>query len=296
MGEVGNVSFLSVPVFSRKKATPATLRLSPSALAVFRQCKLQYRFCYIDKLGEKYRKARPYYTMANHVHATLRDLLSIVPVHSRTPETAARLLKKNWRRYRAGFKDEADERRWAQRALDEVTRFAREQRLGVAPMMLEQPIEAEITPGVILQGRVDRVDREPDGSLHIIDYKTGPLPNKIDWTQLEIHALILCRSGQRTVTRVSYLYLLPGITHTSQLNQETLDSRAWEVLRVAEEIGREKDFPPSPGPPCSGCDFAVICPAKDRRYVMMGESDLRLWGDFSDLRHSTPSEVTSRLM
>ena len=33
-------------------------------------------------------------------------------------------------------------------------------------------------PGVIVHGRVDRIDRLPDGGLAIIDYKTGKPPSK----------------------------------------------------------------------------------------------------------------------
>lgn len=221
--------------------------------------------------------------MANHVHATLHDLLSLVPPQNRTVEAGKRLLKKNWSRYRIGFKNRADERRWAQRALDEVARFVAEQEVSITPMMLETPIEAEITPGLILRGRVDRVDKQPDRSLHIIDYKTGVLPETIDWTQVELHSLILCRSTTYIVSKVSYLYLLPGKMETKQLDGRVLDRRTWELLRVAREIREEKDYPPNPGTACAGCDFAVICPAKHEGYVQIGEVELPLWRDFSDI-------------
>jgi putative RecB family exonuclease len=149
--------------------------------------------------------------------------------------------------------------------------------------MLEKPIEAEITPGVILRGRVDRVDRQPDASLHVIDYKTGILPEEIDWTQLETHALILSRAGHHRVGKVSYLYLLSGVMHTKELDRKALDKTAWEVLRIAGQIREEKDYPPRPGSACAGCDFQAICPAKDEGYVSMGEVDLPLWRDFSDI-------------
>ncbi len=275
--------FGSVPVFTTRKAEQPPLRLSPHSIALFRECRLQYKYHCIDKLSEKYGRARPYYTMANHVHAALHDLLSVVPVQNRTLETAEGLLEKKWRRYRVGFRNKIDEKRWAQRALEEITRFVAEQDVSVTPVMLEKPIEAEITPGVILRGRVDRVDRQPDASLHVIDYKTGILPEEIDWTQVETHALILSRAGHHRVGKVSYLYLLSGVMHTKELDRRALDKTAWEVLRIAGQIREEKDYPPRPGSACAGCDFPVICPAKDKGYVSMGEVDLPLWRDFSDI-------------
>jgi len=40
---------------------------------------------------------------------------------------------------------------------------------------------------------------------------------------------------------------------------------------------------PRLGSACGARDFAVICPAKDKGYVKMGEVDLSLWRDFSDI-------------
>jgi len=275
--------FDSIPVFAKKKTTFPPIMLSPSSIATFRQCKLQYKYHYVDKLAAQYGKPRPYYTMANHVHATLHDLLLFMPITNRTAETAKRLLSNNWRRYRVGFCSRADEKRWAQRALDEVTRFVAEQDITVTPMMLEAPIEAEVTPGLTLRGRVDRVDRERDGTLHIIDYKTGAMPDDIDWNQLQLHALILSRCGPYIVSRVSYLYLLAGKMETRQLDVSVLEKTTWEVLRIAKEIHKEKNYRPSPGPACAGCDFAVICPTKNGSYVETGEVELPLWRDFSDI-------------
>jgi len=280
---VTKIRFGSIPIFQRKRIQPPMLTLSPHSVTLFRQCKLQYKFQYIDKLGEQYGGARPYYTMANHVHATLRDLLSLVPPENRTVETAKLLLMKNWHRYRVGFKGKADESRWAQRALGEVTRFVVEQDVTITPIMLETPIEAEITPGLIVRGRVDRVDKQPDGSLHVIDYKTGTMPESIDWSQLQLHGLVLRRSTPFPVRKVSYFYLLDGTVVALELDNKALDRISWELMQIARAIRRERDFLPTPGPACGGCDFTAICPSKDDSYVEIGEVELPLWRDFSDI-------------
>lgn len=88
--------YVSVPVLAKEKTELTSLKPCPRRMALFCQCELQYRFHYIDKLRGKYRRARPCYTMANHVHGALRDLLSAVPLENRTLETAKRLLEKNW--------------------------------------------------------------------------------------------------------------------------------------------------------------------------------------------------------
>jgi ATP-dependent helicase/nuclease subunit B len=70
---------------------------------------------------------------------------------------------------------------WAPRLLEAIDWIAAEVGKDAAdgriPVLAEQPGEAEIA-GITLYGRVDRVDRLPDGSLAIVDYKTGQAPAK----------------------------------------------------------------------------------------------------------------------
>jgi putative RecB family exonuclease len=179
------------------------LHLSPTSIAAFEQCRQRYKFLYLDKLGDKYGKPRPYFTMANHVHATLKDFLSIQPVELRTIANAEEVLHKNWQRYRLGFRDRNDELRWAKKALDQLWAFINTQDMGARPLIMEEMVEAEISTGLILRGRIDRVDKQPDGTLHIIDYKTGNLSGKIDWEQLELHALILSKRQPWPVNKIS---------------------------------------------------------------------------------------------
>jgi len=85
------------------------------------------------------------------------------------------------------------------------------------------------------------------------------------------------------VSKLSYFYLLLGITETRQLDRRALEETSWELLRVATEIRKESYYSPSPGPACAGCDFAVMCPARHEGYVQIGETELPLWRDFSDI-------------
>lgn len=277
------VRFTSVPVYARRRAKVVPLRLSPTAVSTFRQCRQLYKFLYIDRLGDKYARAKPYYTMGNHVHATLRDFLTLLPPEHRNTETIEGLLRKNWGRYRIGFRDRKDERRWAEKALAQVRAFVLNHDVTVRPLMVEETIEVEVTRGLILRGRVDRVDRQPDGSLHIIDYKTGNVPSEIDWTQLELHALILSRRLAWPVRRLSYLYLGPSLLESVDISGDKLDGVRWELLGVARKVRRETRYLPHAGPWCGSCDFRSICPKSAPVEPVAGtEGQLELWDDFAD--------------
>jgi len=70
---------------------------------------------------------------------------------------------------------------WAPRLLEAIDWIAAMERNNQA--LGRQPLKAEVTgetalAGVTVQGRVDRIDRLPDGALAIIDYKTGQPPSQ----------------------------------------------------------------------------------------------------------------------
>ena len=272
----------SVAAVRRKKRLKTTsLQLSPSGISAFQQCRQRYKFLYIDKLGDKYGRPRPYFTMANHVHATVKDFLSLRPVYLRTEAAIAEILQRNWQRYRVGFRGKADEERWRAKALAQVRAFVTRHDVKIIPIMQEEFLRTEVAPGVVLCGRVDRVDKQLDGSLHLIDYKTGNVPHEMDWAQLEFHALILSKRLPMPVSKASYLYLADSSLQSTAISPERLDQAHWNALTVARQIHKEKKFATSPGLWCRNCDFLPICP-NESELSPAAEGQLELWDDFSD--------------
>ena len=262
------------------KPSLTSLHLSPSSIAVFKQCRQRYKFLHIDKLGDKYGKPRPYFTMANHVHATLKEFLSLQPIGLRTAATVEELLRRNWQRYRLGFRDKDDELRWAEKALAQLRSFVSSQDVNAQPIMMEELVESEISAGVVLRGRIDRVDKEPEGTLHIIDYKTGNAAGVIDWEQLELHALILSKRLSWPISKISYLYLANSFMQSTAISVDDLRQVHWRVLTTANKIRQEKQFRPSPSPWCGNCDFISICPGKSEADPVATASDQpEFWDD-----------------
>jgi putative RecB family exonuclease len=221
--------------------------------------------------------------MANHVHATLRDFLSLQPVERRTATAIEKLLQRNWRRYHVGFRDEDDEARWAAKALAQVRAFVADHEVSIDPAMMETSMEVEVTPGLVLRGRIDRVDREQDESLHIIDYKTGNMPLEIDWSQLELYALMVSRHLPQPVSKISYLYLGPSIMQSTQISAEEMHRIHWAALNMARKIHREREFHPAPGLWCSNCYFIPICPSRmEAQPLAEASGQLELWDDPTD--------------
>ena len=238
-------------------------RASPFKLNMFQKCPRQYKFHYIDSLKDVYGKPRPYFTMGEHVHAALREFFSSVPITERNISKLENLLREKWKRNRKGFNDIDDERKWAERALSQLRWFAQSQDLSVIPLMVEDYHVVELSSNITLVGRIDRVDRQDDDSLHIIDYKTGRIPSQINETQLHIYALILSKEQNLPVSKASYLFLEAGEFRTLQPTAADSEHATSYVIDLVEGICMEREYPATPNEYCGTCDFIEICPRKE---------------------------------
>ena len=249
------------------------LKLSPYAIGIFEQCPRRYRYQYVERLIQKYRRPWPWLTMGANVHAALAQFLSVVPVAERTPATIEKLLRDKWRRSRQGFADAEQEREYGERALAQLRWFATTQPVDVRPLMIERFHEAPVGEKLVLRGKIDRVDRDEDGSLHVIDYKTGKVPENPDTFQLLQYAVILPRILDRPVTRASYLYLGGSEWRTFPIDPDDVDRTVGAVLSIAGRIERETEYPVIVGRLCRYCDFLDLCEPGRELYDPAGDRD-----------------------
>ena len=117
-----------------------------------------------------------------------------------------------------------------------------------------------------IRGRIDRVDRHPDGNFELIDYKTGA-PKRPDELTDDVQ-IALYRIGVREAWDIeaadgSYWYVLDDEKVTVAGEQDDLERVERTVLDVAAGIN-DQDFEPKPSfENCSWCDFRLICPASE---------------------------------
>ncbi len=160
------------------------------------------------------------------------------------------------------------------------------------PVAVEWPFGTAATPAVdfaigekvlSFRGKIDRIDRRPDGALDVIDYKTGKASSyegiasdPVDGgrhLQLPIYALAAraaLGSGDPAVpVRASFRFIdEPEDEVEVELDDETV-ARTGEVLSVLVGTVESGCFPYRPGARrqesfehCSWCDFDRVCPAE----------------------------------
>jgi RecB family exonuclease len=233
-------------------------RISPFRLKVFRRCRRQYKYRYVEHIPPGPNASD---TMGSHVHSALRDLMQL-PEHERTGARAADLLRAHWASNRAGFSGLADEARWRARALEQVQRFAEMSQVHGRPVAVEQYLEVDVAEHVRVIGRIDRID-EDGGDLQVIDYKTSRQPEEADPEQLHLYAMMLRRFADRPVTAASFVYLEDGSDWSIQPDAAEMEQTTDAVIDAVGEMTQERDYLPSVGRHCAFCDFQRICPKRD---------------------------------
>lgn len=130
---------------------------------------------------------------------------------------------------------------------------------------LERGFEFRLGPHT-LRGRVDRVDRHPDGNYELVDYKTGRprTPEQLrEDVQLQLYAVAAVDAWGIDVPRQSYHYILDDVKTPLEAEGE---ERA-KITEVVERVGAAilaQDFEPTPSyEACTICDYQLTCPAAE---------------------------------
>ena len=119
----------------------------------------------------------------------------------------------------------------------------------------------------MLRGRVDRVDRLPEGGWELIDYKTGRAEDARrsceQDVQLSLYAVAAREAWQLGEARGAYYYVLDD----AKVPVPAAAGRDW-IEEVATEVADgilSQGFEPTPSyAACAICDYRLVCPAAER--------------------------------
>lgn len=270
-----------------KNHTPSAISHMPtyisySQLQTFQTCPLHYKLRYIMNVPTAPAPALSY---GISVHASLRDFFQMIKDGQKvTADTITHLLKDNW--ITTGYAGKTHEQQSYQQAekmlKDYATKSLKEKPNTLA---IELPFnfwlarrsldEGELNPSansgqtkLKVGGRIDRIDKLPDGRIEIIDYKTGPnVPTekkvKEDF-QLSFYALaatevkdqILNKKPEEIVLTLNYLEAKKSFSTTR--TKAELDDAKEKILALVDEIS-QSSFRCSGGMLCKNCEYSMLC-------------------------------------
>jgi DNA helicase-2/ATP-dependent DNA helicase PcrA len=125
--------------------------------------------------------------------------------------------------------------------------------------------------GVKVIGRIDRTDRLADGSIAIVDYKTGAAKDQEEADeslQLSIYALAAEQQWKQLPSRLAFYNLETNATSETQRSPDDFASVKLRIVEVAKFI-REGRFYPKPGQHCGFCGFREVCPKQEEPLWMV---------------------------
>jgi putative RecB family exonuclease len=256
-------------VVSFTNSLPAAL--SPSRLQDFQSCPRKFQHASIDRIPQP----ATYATAKGNLLHDIFEQLFLLDATDRTLDRA--------RSFVAGAEErvltdhvrrdvDLDDARLAvlRRETEEILQryFTMEDPQHVATEGVELRITEEID-GTPILGILDRLDREADGSLAIIDYKTGRVPNRNfdakTFANAELYAA-LCEAhlGERPRV-IRLLYVAEGETIERTVTGPVLQARrdaasnAWQRIT---QFYADGEFPATPSKnSCRFCGFKDICRA-----------------------------------
>ena len=237
------------------------LALSASDIETYRLCPLKYKFARVFRIPSEPTVNQRFGIL---VHQVL-ERYHAVGGESKTLAELLGLLEAGWRR--GGFGDSDEQRQLRAKAIEALTRYhERFQSEPADPVWLERAFAFRLGDHLV-RGRVDRVDRLPDGGYELIDYKTGRPKSaaqlKSD-VQLSLYAVGAREAWQLDAAQQAYYYVLDDAKVPVERSSEDRDWVTDTVLEVADGI-MGQGFEPTPSyAACSVCDYRIVCPAAER--------------------------------
>jgi DNA helicase II / ATP-dependent DNA helicase PcrA len=252
------------------------LVLSASDIDTYRACPLRYKFGRVLKIPSEQTLHQRFGIAVHQVleryHAADRQSIahsgpaagSPIGRHT-TVEQMMDLFEACWRR--GGFGESEAERELHSKARAALVLYHRRLEAHEAePVWFERGFSFKLGPHH-LRGRVDRVDKLPDGNYEMIDYKTGrprTAEQLKDDVQLSLYAVGARESWQVEAEKLSYYYVLDDLKVPVPSAEMDGD---W-IVRVVQEVGEAimaQRFDPTPSPQvCGLCDYRIACPAWER--------------------------------
>ncbi len=235
------------------------LMLSASDIETYRLCPLKYKFARVFRIPQEPSINQRFGIL---VHQVLERF------HATGPGSRARLMElfeESWTR--SGFGSSNDDLQFRERAVAALERYHElDAERAAEPVWFERSFAFRLGRH-LLRGRVDRVDRLPDGSYELIDYKTGKPKTAAELredVQLSLYQMGAKESWRLATSAQSYYYVLDNERVPVEHSERELDRVRETVTAIAEGI-LAQDFEPTPSYPlCSFCDYRIICPAAEK--------------------------------
>lgn len=265
---------------------------SPSRLKTFSQCQKSYHFYYLDPIYSRMKnelKRLPqnifsFHTLGKAVHNAI-TLFYHLPLEQRTEENLLKQLRETWVSEVqwnkkpplgkwGGFETVEEERGCYAQAILMLKKFFEitevEPEIEYLPTKDFKKSISDYTDLITplnkdfdISGKFDLITKNEDGSLQVIDFKTGKREEE-DYFQLRFYKLLAEENFKKPVKKASFHFLKTGNKREFDLENEKSKSIKKEILEKIHQIKETEGFEPKPSKLCQFCLFKTFCPKKEK--------------------------------
>ena len=157
---------------------------------------------------------------------------------------------------------------YEEQGIEHLREFLAAARTLPPPQVLHTEQSFEIKIGATtVSGRIDRIDRREDGTVAIVDYKTGKAKDQEDADeslQLSLYAIAAREKWGYEVGALIFHNLQENVSVTTVRSAPQLLAACQRVEAAAQRIAAG-EFNAKIGIHCSFCAYRGLCPEKEKR-------------------------------
>ena len=242
---------------------PNKLYITGSRLETYVSCPYKYYLANVRKLQKPFGKPSPLLSFDQALHKALN---SFYRFHNHNePFDYAKLLKcldYNWRH--SDFETAEESAEYKAAAANSLKQYYEKYCYSEDKHIDTDNFFKTEIDGVEYGGKIDRIDKNDDGTLEIIDYKTGKMPSNSvsELADSLVVQMLFCACdvmypGQ--VKRLTYIYLKDNQTLYVERDNNKIQEAKTRFKDIAASIANGK-FEPKSSNMCSWCDYKANCP------------------------------------
>ena len=244
---------------------------SHSKLNTFEQCKLKFKYRYLDKIIPEIGQSIEAH-LGSVVHSTLEWLYH--QVKKKEIPTIEQIISCYAEKWQAEFtediiivKKEFTEKDYFNKGVGFlVNYYTKHSPFKENTLAIEHKIELELAEDIKLIGFIDRlVENIENNEIEIHDYKTGnsmPTQKKIENDrQLALYSLAIKENfGKDKNMCLIWHFLAHNLKVCIRKTDDELETLKQEIINLIKEIEETKNFPSNKTILCNWCEYKNICP------------------------------------
>jgi len=248
-------------------------RLSASAIDTYERCGLQFQLARDWRLSAQPAAAMQYGASMHRVLKTYFD--SVRAGRPKQDDEVIELFRQDLDA--AKLQEAYQHELYEKQGIAQLKDFLAAARRAPAAEVLRTEESFDIQIGdTVVSGRIDRIDRLADGSVVVVDYKTGRARDQEDADeslQLSLYAIAAKEKWGYEVSALAFHNLEGNVSVTTRRSAADLLETHLRVQKAAEAIGRGV-FEAKLGIHCNFCGYRSVCPEREKhvsRRVEVGE-------------------------